>query len=243
MAQVCPSLCACTARADSLVSQLATTFRLVSSRSVRRSLRHPSIPIISDAFGAVGTISAPPIVLDDSRRLLLTQLASWPSNSTWRVRLDVAVVLVASTAYTIVSPPSTTFLRSRILSTTFDASKSGRSNGPLAAYLDVVCPFRWRTRYWRSKDVYHRSGRRLAWRFRHSGRMGARELYVMSFPHPVPVCVCAQVLTRLTVSSARILRPHRSLTLPTRPFHLPGHLARRGLSKVSLLLQAFFNKF
>ena len=230
----------CAARADSFVSQLATTFRLVSSRSVRRSSRHPSIPIISDAFSAVGTISVPPIVLDDSRLLLL---ASWSSNSTWRIRLDVAVVLVASTAYTIVSLLSTTFLRSRILSATFDASESGRSNGPPAAYLDVVRPSRRRTRCWRSKDVYHRSGRRLARLFRHSGRMSARELYVVNFPHPVPVSVCAKVLTRLTISSARILRPHRSLTLPTRPFRLPGHLAPRGLSKVSLLLQAFFNKF
>lgn len=40
-AQVCLPLCAFAARADSLPLQLVVAFRLVSSRSVRRSLRHP----------------------------------------------------------------------------------------------------------------------------------------------------------------------------------------------------------
>ena len=42
MVQVCDSSCLGGARADSLVFQLAVAFRLVSSRSVRRSLRRPS---------------------------------------------------------------------------------------------------------------------------------------------------------------------------------------------------------
>ena len=76
--------------------------------------------------------------------------------------------------------------------------------------------------------------------------MGTRELHGVSSPHPVPVSVCARVLVRLTASSARILRPHHSSTLPTSLFRLPGHLTRRGLSRVGLLLpllQALFETF
>ena len=45
MAQVCPLLSACAVRADWSSLQLATLYRLVSSRCVCRSLRHLSGPV------------------------------------------------------------------------------------------------------------------------------------------------------------------------------------------------------
>ena len=56
-------------------------------------------PIVSGAFDIV---SAAPIVLNASHRLLVTLWASWPYISTWRVRIAVAVAPVAMATLAIV---------------------------------------------------------------------------------------------------------------------------------------------
>ena len=68
---------ACVVRADSPCIQLAIAYQLVSSRCVRRSLRHP--------FGHHSHRTRrhrqrfrTPIALNASHRLLLPQIASWP---------------------------------------------------------------------------------------------------------------------------------------------------------------------
>ena len=128
MAQVLPSSYVRAARADSLVSQLAAAFRLVSSRSARRSLHHHSCHH-SHCIRHIRRRRHHFCTSNRARRLSLPLAhPAGLTNSTWRVCFDVAVVLVASTAYTIASSAFDNVSWSRVLSTTFDAF--GGSNGP-----------------------------------------------------------------------------------------------------------------
>ena len=86
MVQVRRSCCARTVHADLPGIQLVVAFQLVSSRSVRRSLRHPS-GFISHLSGCHCCRSG----------------VSWPFILTWRIHLNIAATpIVSTTAYPIV---------------------------------------------------------------------------------------------------------------------------------------------
>ena len=118
MAQVRSSLCAGTARVDLCHIQLAPPFRLVSSRGVLRSLRHPS-DILSHRmrcrfhrFGASNS----------SRHLLAVALwASWPLSRRGAFVSTTHSFSLYSWPIALNSPLSTTFLWSESTSTSLDS--------------------------------------------------------------------------------------------------------------------------